>query len=183
MTEMIDVLDENGVKTGRVATRDEVHREGLWHRIAAIMVVDKENRILLQQRSDDKLTNPGKWDIAAAGHVDAGEDSLTTIMREIGEEVGIEVDGDCSAADFRYLVSFRHEKSFEWEGERLTDRQFDDCFVLLNREIDVASLKLQESEVQAAKLCTLEEFKRMVAEGVLVNRKPMYDEVVRILEK
>ena len=183
MAEMIDVLDGNGVKTGRVATRDEVHREGLWHRIAAIAVIDKENRILLQQRSNGKLTNPGKWDIAAAGHVDAGEDSLTTIIRETGEEVGIEIDENCPVAEFRYLVSYRKEGSFEWEGETLMDRQIFDCFVLRNQDVDVASLKLQESEVQAAKLCTLEEFKQMMTEGVLVNRKPMYDEVVRLLER
>ena len=29
MEEMIDVLDENGVKTGEVVTRKEVHKNGL----------------------------------------------------------------------------------------------------------------------------------------------------------
>ena len=40
MSEMIDVLDEHGIKTGRVATRDEVHREGLWHKIAAVPKIE-----------------------------------------------------------------------------------------------------------------------------------------------
>ena len=31
MIELIDVLNENGVKTGEVATRDEVHEKGMWH--------------------------------------------------------------------------------------------------------------------------------------------------------
>ena len=95
MIEMIDVLDENGVKTGEVATRTEVHQRGLWHRIVAIMIVDEKKRILLQQRSNDRITNPGKWDIAAAGHVDAGEDVLLTIMREAKEEVGVEISDKC----------------------------------------------------------------------------------------
>lgn len=30
--ELIDVLDENGVKTGEVVSREEVHKKGLWHR-------------------------------------------------------------------------------------------------------------------------------------------------------
>lgn len=72
MPELIDVLDENGTKTGRIATREEVHREGLWHQIAVVVIIDNGGRILLQQRSKNKRTNPEKWDIAAAGHVDAG---------------------------------------------------------------------------------------------------------------
>ena len=51
MPELIDVLDENGVKTGRVVTRKEVHREGLWHQIAVVVVLDDSGRIFLQQRS------------------------------------------------------------------------------------------------------------------------------------
>lgn len=93
MPELIDVIDKDGAKTGEVATRDEVHRRGLWHKIAAVAVIDSKNRILLQQRSMDKLTNPGKWDIAAAGHVDAGENTLTTAIRETAEEVGLKVGG------------------------------------------------------------------------------------------
>jgi len=93
MPELIDVLNENGVKTGRVVSRDEVHREGLWHRIAVVAVIDNEHHILLQQRSMNKLTNPGRWDITAVGHVDAGENSYATALRETAEEIGIKVGG------------------------------------------------------------------------------------------
>ena len=30
--ELIDILDENGVKTGEVLERGEIHKSGLWHR-------------------------------------------------------------------------------------------------------------------------------------------------------
>jgi len=30
--EMIDVLNENGVRTGEIVSRTEVHKQGLWHR-------------------------------------------------------------------------------------------------------------------------------------------------------
>lgn len=182
MAELIDVLDENGVKTGRVVSRYEVHKEGLWHRIAAIAIIDGQDRILLQQRANGKMTNPGKWDIAAAGHIDAGEDALTTIIREVNEEVGIKIDEGYSVKDFRYMTSYRKESFFEWDGEEMVDRQFFDWFVLRKQEIDVASLKLQESEVQAVKLCSLEEFWRMMDEGVLVNRKPLYDELIKMMD-
>ena len=32
MTELIDVLDENGNKTGEVETKEEIYKRGLWHR-------------------------------------------------------------------------------------------------------------------------------------------------------
>lgn len=182
MIEMIDVLDENGVKTGEVATRTEVHQRGLWHRIVAIMIVDEKKRILLQQRSNDRITNPGKWDIAAAGHVDAREDALLTVMREAKEEVGVEISDKCSAEDFRYVTCYREEKSFEHNGEDFIDKQFNDCFLLKNQKIDLANVRLQESEVQAVKFCSLEEFKQMMRDGVLVNRKPFYDDILKILD-
>lgn len=181
MIEMIDVLDRNGAKTGEVAMRTEVHRRGLWHRIAAIAIVDEENRIILQQRSNDKMTNPGKWDITAAGHVDAGEDAFTTVMREAEEEVGIKISDKCSAMDFRYITCYLSEGTYKYEGEDFMDRQFNDCFLLKNQKIDLANVRLQESEVQAVKLCSLEEFEQMVRDGALVNRKPFYDEILTIL--
>lgn len=66
MEEMIDILDENGVKTGEILTRKEVHKRGLWHRVIVVAIVDNKNQILMQQRSYKKDTNPGKWDISAA---------------------------------------------------------------------------------------------------------------------
>lgn len=175
MPELIDILDENGVKTGRVATREEVHRDGLWHRIAVVAVLDGESRILLQQRSKNKQTNPGKWDIAAAGHVDAGEDVLTTALRETQEEVGI------LAEKLEYVLTYQKESQFEWNGDKLVDRQIFDCFSLCKPEIRVDDLKIQNSEVGAVKLCTLDEFVTMIEAGKMVNRKPFYDELIKMM--
>ena len=91
MEEMIDVLDENGVKTGEVVTRKEVHKKGLWHRIIVVAIIDNNNQLLMQQRSYQKDTNPGKWDISVAGHVSAGQTSLEAAIREVEEEVGIHI--------------------------------------------------------------------------------------------
>ena len=60
MEELIDVLNEDGTKTGKVVTRKEVHEKGLWHRIVVIAVIDKEGHLLMQQRSKYVKTNPEK---------------------------------------------------------------------------------------------------------------------------
>lgn len=69
LEELIDVLDENGNKTGKIVTRKQVHEQGLWHRIIVVAIIDKDGHLLMQQRSKNKAKNPLKWDVSSAGHV------------------------------------------------------------------------------------------------------------------
>ena len=102
MEEMIDVLDENGIKTGEILTRKEMHKKGIWHR------VDNNNQILMQQRSHKKDTNPGKWDVSVAGHISAGQTSLEAAIREVEEEVGIHLKGE----DLQYIFTTKNESRY-----------------------------------------------------------------------
>ncbi|MCI9434495.1 MAG: NUDIX domain-containing protein [Bacilli bacterium] len=77
VNELIDVLDENGILTGEVLPRSEVHKRGLWHRSIAVAIVNEKNEILLQQRSATKEKNAGMWDISVAGHISSGQDALS----------------------------------------------------------------------------------------------------------
>ena len=54
LEELVDVLDENGIKTGKILSRDEVQKKGLWHRAIVVAIVNEKNEILLQQRSSSK---------------------------------------------------------------------------------------------------------------------------------
>ena len=103
MEELIDVLDENGVKTGEVLTRNEVHKRGLWHRAIAVAIINEQNQILVQQRSFKKEKNAGKWDISVAGHISSGQDALSAASREINEEVSVNLG-------FNLDICFRIEK-------------------------------------------------------------------------
>ena len=46
--------------------------------------------MLLQKRSANKRFNPNKWALCA-GHVDAGESLESAALREIKEEIGIDI--------------------------------------------------------------------------------------------
>ena len=59
--ELIDVLDENGNKTGEILSRDEIHKKGLWNRSIVVAIINKKNEILLQQRAKNKEKNAGMW--------------------------------------------------------------------------------------------------------------------------
>lgn len=80
MEELIDVLDENGNKTGKIATRKQVHEQGLWHRIIVVAIIDKDGQLLMQQRSKNKVKNPLKWDVSSAGHVSSGQTSIESAI-------------------------------------------------------------------------------------------------------
>jgi isopentenyldiphosphate isomerase len=47
--------------------------------------------VFLQKRSMKKDRQPGLWDSSASGHVDSGEDYDACVVRELREELGLEL--------------------------------------------------------------------------------------------
>jgi isopentenyl-diphosphate delta-isomerase type 1 len=89
-TEYFEIVDENDRVIGQ-ATRSECHgNPALIHRVAHVLVFDRSDRLLLQKRSMNKDTQPGRWDTSVGGHLDPGESYLDAARREMREELGIE---------------------------------------------------------------------------------------------
>ena len=88
--ERFDVVDADDCVL-RQATRAEVHREKLWHRAVHVLVFNRAGQVFLQKRSQLKDSAPGCWDSSCSGHLDAGEDYDAAAMRELREEIGLEV--------------------------------------------------------------------------------------------
>ncbi|MGI6028178.1 MAG: NUDIX hydrolase [Candidatus Heteroscillospira sp.] len=92
MSEMVNIFDENQQLIGS-AERSEAHRLGLMHDVVHCWVVDPrgEGRVYFQQRSRSKATFPLYYDIAVGGHIQAGEPPEKAALREIKEEIGLEL--------------------------------------------------------------------------------------------
>ena len=45
MEEKFDVLNDLGEFTGKIATREECHQGGLWHRAVYAFIMDKKGNI------------------------------------------------------------------------------------------------------------------------------------------
>lgn len=178
--ELIDVLDENGVKTGEILPRDEIHKKGLWHRAIVVAVINEENKILLQQRSEKKEKNAGMWDISVAGHISTGQDSLSAAAREINEEVSVNLGYNVDIKSFRYMFSYRTMQKY---SENFIENQFYDFFILRKENIKIQDIKMQESEVQAIKFVSINELVEMIEQKIIVDRKPVYDELINYLHK
>lgn len=179
MSEIFDIYDEQGQWTG-TAERGEVHAQGLWHHTVHCWLVRSEEgftgdpsssssaKVLFQQRSLDKDTNPGCFDITAAGHLSAGETPQDAV-RELDEELGVQVS-------FEQLTEFgiiREQSSGIVRGVPFIDAEVSHVYGLVT-SLPLGDFKLQEEEVsglyeaEADDLIALMEgsVKEIVATGV-----------------
>lgn len=132
--EFFDIYNEDGSTADYTASRDDAHRNGLWHKTVHIWIVNSQGRVLLQKRSIYKETFPGFWDISCAGHVDAGESSPDAAIRELSEELGIRA----SKNELQFLFSVR--QYYRKEDPLVIDNEIADVFLLKNpRDIDSMS--------------------------------------------
>lgn len=143
-TELFDVLDCTGRKTGGRIGRDEAHAAGVWHgAFHCLMIYPGEGRghALFQKRSRDKKIAPGLYDVSVGGHYAAGEDAETAGPREIREELGIDIP-------FRSLVPVGRRVFVYCFTPGLVEYEFQDVF-LLPLPAPPGQLVLQQDEVDS----------------------------------
>ena len=86
--ELLDILQEDGRKTGFIATKQRVHERGLWHNEVSVWIANRKGEYLLTKRASNKDFNPNKWGIVA-GHVLSGEDNISAIERILKRELNL----------------------------------------------------------------------------------------------
>ena len=156
MTELLDVLDENGNKTGEVETKEEIYKKGLWHRSVHIWIMNDNNELLVQKRNPFKKTFPNLWAISSAGHVLAGEDSVESGLRELKEELDI----DAKKEELEFLFTIKRVQPYHDSFINV----FDDVY-LLHKNIDVDKTKLQVEELTDIKYVYYEYLENIFKEG------------------
>ena len=141
--------------------RGDAVPEGLFHLSVSGWITDGQSRVLLTQRAACKRY-PLRWE-GTGGCVRAGEDSLTAIVREIREELGVDVP----AASARLIHSVRRESDFY------------DVYVFTRRALP--PLKLQREEVADARWVTCAELPDMLRRGELHPLLDYLDELMPYL--
>lgn len=94
MSELCDVLDRYGNKTGEIFPRGFCIDNKLCYKCAIVWVVNNDGNVLIQKRSETKRLYPGKWDKSVGGGVSSGETSVETALRETAEEIGLNITED-----------------------------------------------------------------------------------------
>ncbi|KAA8495686.1 Nudix hydrolase 3 [Porphyridium purpureum] len=181
--EEFDVLNRDGSPALQRLPRSVVHAEGHWHRSVHVWIVDeKEGTLLLQMRAPDKDTFPNRLDVSAAGHIAAGEGSWDTALRELEEELGVELDDRGAsvkvysreesallhvAQPLRLLFTAESENQGETPAHgKFVDRELQDVYLLVTREaLDLSKLKLQQSEVLGVRFLPWTQYRDALCAG------------------
>lgn len=88
--EIVDVVNEQDEVVGK-STKGEVNSNpNVIHREIAVLIYNSKGKILIQQRSRKKKTNPSMWMISVAGHVKSGQNYEEAAHMELQEELGFD---------------------------------------------------------------------------------------------
>jgi len=169
--EYVDILDENGNQTGEIASKKEAHQKGLWHKAVHIWAINDKQELLLQRISSQKVYS-NKWGSSAAGHISTGEDSETAVIRELSEEIGLELE----EKDFEYLFT----AILRQNDGTIINNEYNDIY-LVHINVDINNLKLQKEEVAEVKFMHYKELEELVNnrhEDILMK----YEEYKRLFE-
>lgn len=164
--EQFDVLNELGEFTGKIATREECHKNGLWHRAVYGFIIDKDKNILLQKRSKNKKLWPDMWDVTVGGHVIAGEFGRQALIRETKEELGIDISDD----EVKYLVGSTSINN----QNGIINKHYNECY-LITKDVDISAIKLKEDEVSEVKYFSKDELIKRIKnnyEGLALKTGP-----------
>ena len=110
---LVDLKDNMIGSESKLACHIE---ENLLHRAFSVLIFDSENRLLIQQRSHDKITFPGIWANSCCSHPldiegengDPIQGCINAAKRKLPQELGIDQD-IANSMEFFHLGSFQYK--------------------------------------------------------------------------
>lgn len=105
--ELWDLYTANRTPTGKTHARGEALPDECYHLVVHVWIQNSKGEYLISQRSANRPTCPLMWE-CVGGSVIAGETSLDGALREVREEVGIDLraaDGKCVYSVTRSMVN------------------------------------------------------------------------------
>ena len=156
-----DIYDKNKQMTGKTFEKSEGIPEGYLYLIVVCFMQNNKGKFLMQKRATKK---DGKW-AATGGHPKAGENSLTGMITEIKEELGIEA----LPQELQLLYSTRDDNN----------RCFYDLYYL-KKDYKTEKMLLQREEVEQVYWFSKEKVKELCDNGEF---KEIHIEAYEILMK
>ena len=147
-----ELVDQNGNKTGKILTNEEIKDiknvpEGHYVSVVGVVIINENNEVLLQKRSKYKKINPSKWGICG-GKVNLGENLVDACVRETLEEIGIQLRKD----ELKLLSNSISGKGYF-------------TIYYTRRNVDIKKCKIQEKELDEVKYFKIDELENLDHEG------------------
>lgn len=152
MKEYLDIWDEFGIPTGQVCDKNFAHQNGLFHPTVHIWLYTPTPALLMQKRGSQKQTFPNLWDVSVAGHVAAGESVLEAAIREIKEEIGLNINP-------KELTRIAVRKNINNFPNGIIDCEFQHVY-LSPLKTNIKDLILQQEEVEEVRLFSFQELEQ-----------------------
>lgn len=157
--ELLNVYDNEGNLLDKVIPRGDksvVLNDNEHIGVVVIFIENSKGEFLMQKTSVEK----GSEYSSTGGHIDRGETPLSSIVREIKEELGIDVDSN----------------ELEYLGYLLYDRPIRFMYYL-KKDIDIKDIVVQEEEVEFVKYMSVSEIKEIISKeeitkshGIIFNK-------------
>lgn len=158
MEELIDIYDANRNFTGKTIPREGAFlQEGEYMLYVLAIVQNAQGKYLITQRSLDKHWAAGWWEVTGGG-VLTGETSVQAVVREVGEEVGLDVSAEPLEPAYSY--------------ENVDLKRGDNYIVdIYHFHLDVSEddVTLQDSEAIGCKFATWEEICALAEQGQFLH--------------
>ncbi len=174
--ELLDVVDENNNLIGIKENRDIIHEKGLLHREIAIFIQNEKGEFLIQKRSANKKQAPNKWCLTT-GHVELGEEYDKAAIRELKEELEIEIKEE----ELTPLGIFKQSIK---SGKVINNSFMKYYFYKTNKKLEDYTIQLEElSEI---KYISFNEIVRVINEKdenyIFANKEIMQD-ILKLLKE
>lgn len=126
------------------------HKKGLLHRAFSILVFNKKEELLVQQRSRHKLLWPGFWSNTCCSHPLRGRDIKESAEKRLKEELGF-------ACSLEFLFKFLYRETYKDKGS-----ENEVCYVF--RGIHGDKVIPNKKEIAAWRWVSLKDLKKEIKE-------------------
>lgn len=121
-----DLYTRNREKAGREHVRGEKIPEGFYHLVVHIWIRNRKGEYLISQRSANRPTFPLMWE-CVGGSVLMGENSIEGALREVKEEVGLDLRPEAGKILFTKIRSTYNDIVDVWLIEYDGDPHLEDA--------------------------------------------------------
>jgi len=154
MEEIIAVVNEKDevVDTKQISY---IHKVGLLHRESYIYLINFNNEVLLQKRSDNSL-----WDHSAAGHFSEKESYKEGAIREFEEELGVKIETiDLKEIGYERINTIKpNKKNFRFVK-----------IYFIKKDIPLENFKIAHTEVSDIKFFDKSELRKLLQQPYLLT--------------
>ena len=166
--EVWDVLDKDGNKTGRFHERGKPMTPEDHHLIIHVWIMNTKKEFLISKRTPNKLY-PNMWECTGGSAV-AGDDSLTTALKEVREELGVALNAESGRLYKRCVYEYENGGS-----------DFLDAW-LFHQDVSLSNITFQPDETCDAMWAGADKIREMMKTGEFLSEKfyPYFDEMVEM---